>query len=57
MWWVFASMYVCKTFVSGTQGSQTTVQNLLGLELQVVVSYHVGAGTQIWVLCKNSQCS
>jgi hypothetical protein len=27
------------------------------LELQMVVSCHVGAGNKIWVLCKSSKCS
>jgi hypothetical protein len=30
---------------------------LLGLELQMVVSCHVGAGNWTLVLCKNSKCS
>lgn len=29
----------------------------LEVELQVIVSHHVGAQNQTWVLCKNSQCS
>lgn len=58
MWCVFCQhVCPCNTFMSGTQESQTMVQDLLELESQVVVSYHVRAGTQIWVLCKDSQCS
>lgn len=30
---------------------------LLGLELQMVSSCHLGAGNQTCSLCKNSQCS
>ena len=32
------------------QEGQKRALDPLGLELQMVVSYHVGAGNQIWVL-------
>jgi hypothetical protein len=28
----------------------------LGLELEVIVSHHLGAGNETWVFWKNSQC-
>ena len=31
--------------------------DLLEVELGVVLSYHVDAGNQTWVLCKNNQYS
>jgi hypothetical protein len=38
-------------------GGQKRVLDPLELELQTAVSHHVGAGTYIYVLRKNSQCS
>lgn len=38
--------------VSGVHGDQK-----VPMELQMVVSTHVGSGDQIWVLCKSSKCS
>ena len=32
------------------------VWDLLGLELQMVVSHHVGSGNWMWVLCKSNKC-
>ena len=49
----FVSMYVCVPHVIGVQKG---VLGALELELQMVVSHHVGAGKQTWVLWKN-QCS
>jgi hypothetical protein len=37
--------------------TQEACINFLGLELQTVVSCHIGAGNSPWVLCKNSKCS
>ena len=36
---------------------QKRVSDPLELDLRPVVNYHVGAGNQIQVLCKNSKCS
>lgn len=44
--WMFASMYV---YVSGAHGGQKKASDL-ELELHVVVSHHVGAGTWTLVL-------
>ena len=35
---------LCTTFMLGTHGSQKKVLAPLGLELQLVVGHHVGAG-------------
>lgn len=43
---------VCACCLRGQNGAQDP----LGLELQMPVSGHVGAGSQIWVLHDNSKC-
>lgn len=47
------SVWLCTMYVFGVQGDQKKVLNPVELDLQVVVSHHVGSGTQTWVLCKN----
>lgn len=37
-------MCLCTIYVPGILGGQKTVLDVLELELQMVVSYHVGAG-------------
>lgn len=44
-------MHVCVCMVLGV-GAQKKVSNFLKLELQLIVSPPVGAGSQIWVLYK-----
>lgn len=41
----------------GTCEGQKRVSVVLGLELQMVISCHLGAGNWTWVHCKNSKCS
>ena len=48
---VFACMYALP------KGGQEEALGPLKLELQAIVSYHMGAGNQTWVLYKSSQCS
>lgn len=43
--------------VYSTLRGQSRMLELLGLELQIVVSSYVGARNQTKVLCKGSQCS
>lgn len=45
-------MNVCATFA---QGGQKRTLGPLELEIQVVVSCHVGASNQTLILCKSSQ--
>lgn len=42
------------TSLSGAQEYQKRVLDILGLALKMVVNHHVGAGSQIWVLCKSN---
>jgi hypothetical protein len=46
------SLYVClcTIYVPGAQGSLKRMSYVLELWLQMVLSHHVGAGKQIWVL-------
>lgn len=44
---------MCVTYVPGSYGGQKRVLNLLELELQMVESCDVAAGTLTQVLCKN----
>lgn len=46
-------MNVCATFA---QGGQKRASGPLELEVQAVVSCHVGASNQTLILCKSSQC-
>ena len=41
----------------GAHGGQEKVMDSLRLELQMVVSHHVAAGNQTWVLYKSNKCS
>lgn len=41
----------------GTCEGQKRVSVVLDLELQMVISCHLGAGNWTWVHCKNSKCS
>lgn len=47
----------CLGRVPGARGGQKSVFESLGLELQIVVSHHVGAGKQTQVLHKSTKCS
>ena len=49
--------YICVPWVSSSHGGQKRASDPLKLELQTIVSYHMGAGNQTCVLCKSSQCS
>ena len=55
--WVFASVciYLCITWIQCPWRPERA-SNTLELELQMVVSHHVGARNQTQVLWKNSQC-
>jgi hypothetical protein len=43
--------YIC------TCPSQERISEPLGLELQIVVSHHMGAGNLTWLLCKSNKYS
>jgi hypothetical protein len=45
------------TYVPCAQRGQKTALNLLGLELEMVVSYYVGARSRTQVPWKSNQCS
>lgn len=48
----------CTRSMSDIHGSQNQrISDFLILELQIVVSYHVGAGDRTQVPCKSHQCS
>lgn len=49
-------MYVCTPHVYIVCGSQK-VSDLLGLEVQRVLSLYIGSEKQIWVLWKSINCS
>lgn len=42
--------------IQGLRGADEAVDPLR-LELETIVSHHMGSGNQTWSLCKNSQCS
>jgi hypothetical protein len=44
-------------YVSGAHEDQKRASDPLELELQTVVSHHVGSRNQTWVLWRNGQCS
>lgn len=55
--WVFClHNSVCAPLVCKAHGGQERAPGLLKLELQAFVSHPVGAGIQIRVLRRNSQC-
>lgn len=50
-------MFTCAPHAcSGHRGRKRTL-DCPGLRLEIVVSCHVGAGNQIWILWKCHQCS
>lgn len=49
--------YVCVPSVCPVQVEASGASDPLELELHAVVSGQLGAGTQTWVLCRDSQCS
>lgn len=51
---IFLYMGSCAMPVPGTLRGQKLVLDPLELELQVIISYHVGTGNQTLVLCKSS---
>jgi hypothetical protein len=48
---------LCTIWVPGAHRGQKKGLGLLNLELQKVVSHHVGTGIGTQTLCENSQCS
>jgi hypothetical protein len=50
-------MCVCATFTHDAHRGQKRALDPLDLDLQMVVSQHVGAAHTPWVLWKGSQCS
>jgi hypothetical protein len=48
-------VYMCTVYMSGVHGGLKKVLDPLELELSTVVSCHVGAGNQTWVLCKSTR--
>lgn len=57
MYECFVCLCVCSTCTTSAHGNQNKAPDSLELESQRAVSHHVGARDQIFVLCKNSQCS
>lgn len=53
----FACVCICVLQACGAHGSQKRASDLMELELQVVVSCHVGAGHQTWVLYRSTVLS
>lgn len=51
---VFFFSCTCVPHSWSALGGQQRALDPLGLELQLAVSHHVGAGDQIWVFCKSS---
>jgi hypothetical protein len=47
----------CTTRVPGVIGGQKRTLHPLELELEMVVSHHVGAEDCSWVLCGSNKCS
>lgn len=47
---------MCTTSMPSALGGQKKILDPLEQELWVVVSHHVGAKNQTWVLSKTSQC-
>ena len=50
----FACMYLCTSWMPGAHRGQKKALDLRELELQMVVSFQVGAKNRTWVLCKSS---
>lgn len=48
---------MCITFLPAAHTGQKRVPGPLRIELQTIVSHHVGVGNRTCVICKNSQCS
>ena len=56
--WVFCSVHACTPCACPVPvKARKKASNFLELELQVVVSHHVGAGNKPQVLGKSSECS
>lgn len=55
--WVFAWMYVCILYTFHVCRGRKRLSDPLGLESQMTVSRHVGAGNWTLVTWKSSQCS
>ena len=53
-WFACVCAYV--SYVSGGHGSQNKASDPLELDLQAVVSHYMDAGSQTWILYKNSKC-
>lgn len=45
---------LCTTGVLGALGGQKKASGPLKLEVQMVSSHHVGAGNEVWTLCKKT---
>jgi hypothetical protein len=54
---VFACLYACAPLACSARGGQKRASDLLGLELQPVVSCQVGTGNRILVPWESSHCS
>lgn len=57
--WMDSCLHVCNytTSISSAQEGQRRVSDLLGMELQVIVSCHMGIKSWTQILKKSSQCS
>ena len=53
---MLAHASICASCVCSADRDKTRLSDLLELELQVVVSCHVGAGNATQVLCRESSC-
>lgn len=54
---VFACVCICAVYMLDVLEGQKRASNTSESELQMLVRCHVGAGNQVWLLCKNSKCS
>lgn len=50
-------VHICTIYVPDDHAGQKRVSDNLEMELQTVVSHHMGAGNLTQVLCKNNKCS
>lgn len=53
---VFSCMCVCAMYMPDILKGQKRASDTSVSELQMLVRCHVGAGNQVWLLCKNSKC-
>lgn len=57
LWLFYLHVYTCTMCVPGARWSQKGTSDLSNLELWAVVSFYIGLGNQLQVLCKSNTCS